>query len=158
MAKRNTERDAQIVGMLQGGATLAAVGRPFGISRQRVRQIAHANGIKGRRDRLRMATPNHTTLCDWWRSGICTCKDSGPYSAEAHIRELTQLVRHYRKAMQEAARMKSATALELRTYLVTALKADVPSHHPWCSDADRFSVEACDQCRELFERYPVRNP
>ena len=47
MNRRNQARDRKIVEAVQGGATLAEVGREFSLSRERVRQIVRRAGVVG---------------------------------------------------------------------------------------------------------------
>lgn len=45
--RRDTSRDASMIGMYQQGLTLEQVGSRYGVSRERVRQILQRNGLSG---------------------------------------------------------------------------------------------------------------
>ncbi len=71
-------------------------------------------------------------------------------------RALEEMVRFYRAALHDIAnrRRTAATVDTLRELAQSALLRDVPEHHVWCSMHGLCSPENCEQCKELWVRFP----
>lgn len=84
-----TERDVTIVAAVEAGASITAVGKAHGITRQRVSQILHAHGV--RFPHSRMAPGPHGTPSRY--RGGCRCGACRAAETERH--------RRYRESAKE---------------------------------------------------------